>query len=328
MLSALNTDVHPSQGHKASLIFVLLALALGLSHCTVTSLDYRQESPGRPTDYQSMLSHLRSSKGPIQFEQIVGADWAISRAGLINLDHPVAIEAGLEDGLEPIQIYFFAVHHTQAGLHIIDTGLGRVFQKSPESWPVSSMVRSQMNMESLKPGTITGDWLEKKDRELKGVLLTHMHLDHIMGSGDIPEEVPFYTGPEEASDRAFLNLFVQGTTDDILGNRDLVEIDFQGREPSPVAEELAVLDFFGDGSMYVLHVPGHTAGSLAFLINARDGLHLVAGDTCHTSWGWRNGVPPGSFTSDQEANERSLNQLKSLSSQLPVKVYPGHQKLH
>jgi N-acyl homoserine lactone hydrolase len=55
-----------------------------------------------------------------------------------------------------------------------------------------------------------------------------------------------------------LNLFMRGTTDRMLeAKAPLREWPF----PRPVdAETPALLDVFGNGSLWALHVPGHTRG--------------------------------------------------------------------
>tara|TARA_B100001939_G_scaffold344845_1_gene360159 strand:+ start:23656 stop:24648 length:993 start_codon:yes stop_codon:yes gene_type:complete len=311
-------------------LLLTLGFAAFATGCAVTSIDSTTERIGDGTDEQSMMENLASNpKGPIRFQKIVSADWAVDRGGLINLDHPAAEKAGLESGLESIQIYFYVVDHPTKGRFLIDTGMGSVFQKPSEDWPVSGMVQSVMNMDLLKIHTITSQWLKTSGTSPKGIFLTHMHLDHILGSGDIDPAVPFYVGPKESTDSMFLNVFVQGSTDDILGSdRILRELEFPVISEDAKNNELRILDFFGDGSLYVLLVPGHTAGSMAFLIRSTDGLQMVVGDTCHTVWGWKNNVPPGSFTADQEKNVKSLNSLIEIANKLQnVKVHLGHQSL-
>lgn len=248
------------------------------------------------------------------------------RSGLINLKDPKAKEAKLESGKEPIQIYFYVIDHPKFGRYTIDTGIADIFRKDPKEWPISFLIAYAMNTSDLKVHVTVDEWLKKESKPVNGILLTHLHLDHILGTRDFPAGTPIYTGKQESTKRNFLNLFVQGTTDKILG-------------PSPALEELTfsesegnsarVLDFFGDQSLYVLQVPGHTTGSLAFLVRSTTGLHLMTGDTCHTRWGWEHSVTPGDFTADQERNRESLDFLKEIAVKFPkVHVHPGHQSLN
>ena len=314
---------------KRTLLVTLSALFANISGCTTTSVMPTSVNQGTGIPWTETITRLQAATaGPVRFQQVIAADWAVAREGLINIDHPKAIAANLKKGDEAIQIYFYLIEHPKHGRFIIDTGLGQVFRGKPESWPVSSLIRSFMNMPSLKVHKTTQEWLAEEKQPLAGVFLTHMHMDHILGSGDVPAQVPFLVGPGEATTRQFQNLVVQGSTDRLLGkNRILRALTFP-RPTNKDSSGLSVLDFFGDGSLYVIHAPGHTAGSLAFVAVSETGKHLVLGDTCHTKWGWQNTVPPGDFTADQAENAKSLEKLKALSESIgAITVHPGHQSL-
>jgi glyoxylase-like metal-dependent hydrolase (beta-lactamase superfamily II) len=157
-----------------------------------------------------------------------------------------------------------------------------------------------------------------------GVFLTHLHLDHVLGLPDVPAQTPVYVGPGEVDAHHFMNAFVQGTTDRALGDKQLHTLHFG----AAAAGQLAVLDVFGDGSLFALHVPGHTEGSLAFVARTTTGPVLMAGDACHTVWGWQNGVEPGTFSEDKPRSVVSLASLRALVARHPgTLVHPGHQSL-
>lgn len=164
----------------------------------------------------------------------------MERSGLINLKDPKA--SVLKSGDEPIQIYFYVLDHPQFGRYAIDTGISKVFRKDSKEWPVSWLVVFGMNTKTLKIRETTDEWLNKNPKKVEGIFLTHMHLDHILGSPDFQPNVPIYVGPKETTGKKFLNLFVQGSTDRVLGeNPTLYELNFQeGRKDSPVR----ILDFF------------------------------------------------------------------------------------
>jgi hypothetical protein len=64
------------------------------------------------------------------------------------------------------------------------------------------------------------------------------------------------------------------------------------------------------------------------LVRTTRGPVLLVGDTCHTAWGWENGVEPGSFTSDHEENAKNLERLRRFVAAHPeIEVHLGHQSL-
>jgi N-acyl homoserine lactone hydrolase len=89
------------------------------------------------------------------------------------------------------------------------------------------------------------------------LFLTHLHLDHVSGMRDVPNDAIVYTGPGESTERGFMNAFVHGPTDAALeGKGDLREWRFA---PDPDSGFAGVVDVFGDGSVpSTEYVPGST----------------------------------------------------------------------
>jgi len=274
---------------------------------------------GQPVSLEQVEASLATA-GPIRFSRVVAAEWAVARSGLLNLDHEKARAAGLEDRSEPIEIFFYVLEHPTEGDFIVDSGVAEAFAAGGRHPGVSPIVEAAMNTEALNVLVPMRAWLAARPRPLAGVFLTHLHLDHVMGLPDIPESTPVFVGPGETEASAFLNAFTRGTIDRVIARDEpLGEWQF--------GEEVA-LDVFGDGSVFVLHVPGHTPGSVAFAVRSTDGPRLLVGDTSHTRWGWENGVEPGSFTMDQEQNRASLERLRRLAAEHPkMEVHLGHQRL-
>ena len=157
--------------------------------------------------------------GPVEVEIVVGADWAITRAGLIDLDDPTAKAAGLKDGDEPIQILVHVVRHPTRGVYLIDTGAVTNLDRDPGGAGVSWLLRKFMNVDKLHVRNGTAAVLARQKAPIAGVFMTHLHLDHVTGLGEVPPEAPIYVGPGEADGRKLMHLFSQGTVDRMIGER-------------------------------------------------------------------------------------------------------------
>ena len=91
-----------------------------------------------------------------------------------------------------------------------------------------------------------------------------------------------------------------------------------------VTEAPADLDVFGDGSVTMLNLPGHTPGHHGLLVPARLGPVLLSGDTWHfTEQVARRGVPP--FNTDRAESLASMDRLERLARNLRARLIIQHE---
>jgi len=157
------------------------------------------------------------------------------------------------------------------------------------------------------------DWIKKNNIELKAVLLTHGHIDHVAGLGEssfsdiIKGEIYLNSGDSEMvmyPPRGFAQS-LGFNFDGISSLKDIKDGD-----------ELS----FGDLRVKVISTPGHTEGSVCFLIKEenKEESALFSGDTLFAQGIGRTDLPGGDFYT----LEKSLIKLASLAPELAV--YPGH----
>lgn len=308
---------------RNQLLTLSLASAL-FGACTPTSHAVVSSPLGTPRPSAELLAVI-DLPGTVRVETVNSADWAVDRSGLINLEHETAKQAGLTDGMEPIHVYFHVLEHPSRGTFLIDTGIERALKDDKEHAALRGLAAKAFGADAMRVHQPLASWLTAHRVQLSGVLLTHLHGDHVLGLPDVPLGTPLYMGPGENRERAFLNLFVRPTMNRLLAGHDaLRELQFADRPDA----RLRALDLFDDGMVWALHTPGHTKGSLAFVVRTPHGPVLFAGDTCHTAWGWEHEVEPGSFTADHTANAASLAELQKLVREHPsMEVRLGHQPL-
>ncbi len=304
---------------------ICLTAGLGISAqgCVVSGHPAAPATWGEPARAARFEEELEKP-GPIEVETVASATWKVPLEGMLNLEHPKARDAGLSDAEQPISVYFHALKHPTRGLFIVDTGVERAFTNDREHAVVSGFIAKAAKVDSIVVQLDLASWLARQPQPLSGVFLTHMHLDHIMGMRDVPRGTPIFTGPGEARAGGFLNLFTRPITDRAFeGQAPIAEWQFQ---PDPDKRFAGVVDVFEDGSLWALLVPGHTPGSTAYLARTPQGPVLLAGDACHTAWGWEHGVEPGSFSRDVPQSAKSLHALEALVKRHPtIDVRLGHQ---
>lgn len=314
--------------HRFSALCTAALLALAgsaLTGCAATSHPTATASLGVASKSTSMEAVL-DTPGPVHVETVSAATWEVDRSGLVDLHDPKAKEAGLVDGREPIELFVHVVRHPEKGVYLVDSGVERAFVADADHALVSGFVGQAAHVDRLVVHRDTESLFTSVDGPVQGVFLTHLHLDHVLGLRDLPASVPIFVGAGDAEDTSFMNVFQRAIYDAALaGKGPLHELRF-ARDPDGRFEGL--LDVFGDQSFWAIFVPGHTPGSIAFLARTPDGPVLLTGDACHTAWGWRHGVAPGTFSDDVAKSADSLARLEALVARHPrIDVRLGHQSL-
>jgi N-acyl homoserine lactone hydrolase len=303
--------------------FFLMGLSVSALGCAATSHGTLASALGKNAS-SAALDAIVEQPGPITVETVVGADWEVPLSGLLNLEHPAAKAAKLTDRSEPIVIMFHAIRHPSRGLFMIDTGVERALFDDPGHAAVRGLVASFMHTDKMQRRTDTKAWIDRLREPVMGVWLTHLHLDHVSGLRDVPNMAPVYVGPGETDERSFQNAFVAPNVDRALTGKSTLSV--WRFEPDPDGAFDGVVDIFGDGTAWALHVPGHTEGSTAFVVRTATGPVLFTGDASHTLWGWDHGVEPGSYSSDQAKSAESLARLRTFARKHPsLEVRVSHQ---
>lgn len=304
------------------IIAVIGLAALALSACAraMTEHAVTPAAIGAPASSDAMIASL-GAPGPWAFQRVVAATWRLPRGQMLDLDSPEAKAIGAADGGEASEILFYVIDHPEHGRYLIDAGVSDDLLDR-----FSFVMRRVVGDEPWNTQAATGAWLaQHPPAEVEGVFVTHLHFDHIGGVIDLAPETPVYVGPDEASQRHVLYRALGPTIDNILEARQpLRELRF---EPDASGRFAGVLDLFGDGSLWALRVPGHTAGSTAFLVRTTDGPKLIVGDAVHLRGGWLDNIPQETLY-DRAAAIQATAVLQLLAQEHPeIEVFLGHQPL-
>ncbi|WP_328389512.1 MBL fold metallo-hydrolase [Nocardia sp. NBC_00416] len=131
-----------------------------------------------------------------------------------------------------------------------------------------------------KPVLGLADALAARDIDpaaLDFVLPTHLHWDHISGVLELPEAVPMRLPSAELSWALDGPHAPAGVVRGPLAGRSLDPLELDG---PPVLTFARSRDLFGDGSVLLVDLAGHTPGSIGVLLATRDGRRvLLAGDS-------------------------------------------------
>lgn len=298
---------------RALIFTALLACAAGcaarLSNHPVTPANL-----GAPVTRAQMLSALQGA-GVGDVEKVIVADWRWSEDFATPGIEPPDWRSQPLDG----QVYMYVLRHPAHGLYLIDAGL-----PADAARHLGLVVRRAFAIdETFRLRQSTADSLSGETP--RGVFLTHLHWDHVLGLRDLPHEMPIFVGPQDGDQRHFLLRFIAPATRRALAGRPAL----QEWRFAPAPDGLSIVDVFGDGWLFAIHAPGHTPGSTAYVVNAASGAHLMTGDAIHTAAGWRGDrVEYITFDPDRPRAWRTLAALQDIAAAIPgITVHPGHQQL-
>ena len=153
--------------------------------------------------------------------------------------------------------------------------------------------------------------LDEENVELKGVLLTHGHFDHIVSIDTLREryDVPVYIHEEDAcmlTDGHINGFYLFFKRDCVHNPADML---FKDGYKIPLDDEFIT----------VLHTPGHSRGSCCFIFNdGEQGTSLITGDTLFSNSVGRCDL----FGGDEAEMATSIKKLFTFDKKSPI--YPGH----
>jgi len=149
--------------------------------------------------------------------------------------------------------------------------------------------------------------IREKDFKVRYILNTHGHADHVVGNRPLHNALKAPVCMHAADDRFFADVEVRETSTRELGLPP----------PDPVDIRLKDGDVLEVGKLKieVLHTPGHTPGSVCYLVEG----NLFSGDTLFVGAAGRTDLIGGSLDTLLESLEKRLIVLPG-----ETVVWPGH----
>lgn len=274
-------------------------------------------NPDWLTNNAYQWARIKTNAARVRLQTLYTGQVKVPTAGMLNTDN--AKTEMLTHSSLWVDVYAHWIRHPTKGDFLIDTGLDHRFQDTARGSLKGLIAPWIVEDSRQEPGQDIASQVRAHNIKLKGVFLSHTHGDHTSGLPALPANTPIYLGPGEP-----LHQYPAIMYNDHLDQvKRLYELDFsQAKTLSPLGK---VLDLFGDGSLWAIHTPGHTAGNLSFLVHTTHGWQLLTGDASHTEWGFKQQVIPG-WAEDSDAAEQSLQGLHEFATANPeIRVIFGHE---
>ncbi len=221
----------------------------------------------------------------------------------------------------------FLIRHPSAGTILVDTGL----HPSITSDPAENFGRlgARVSAPDLAKGEDVPAQLRARGIEpsaVGAVVMTHLHYDHASAISEFSNSTIVISEAE-------WNDATSGSQPAMRGYRpahydfvfDYRTVDFQRGAVSSYATFGRTFDLFGDGSIRLVYLPGHSAGHMGVVAHLGQRDFVIGGDAVYTYRQIEGNAPPPPRPFDQHNWRRSLQELKRFRSQFPHAIItPGH----
>jgi glyoxylase-like metal-dependent hydrolase (beta-lactamase superfamily II) len=257
-------------------------------------------------------------ESPLSTANLPPIDVTFLRCGLTVVPELVAVRGGSLIKRVPIAHSAVLVRHPDAML-LYDTGLcedisreltGKpfVFRQTLARFTFERSLRTHLDHLNLAPS------------DLRFALLSHLHWDHVSGIPDLPGvRLRINRVEHEAAQRGLLDAR-RGLVRQLMRDNPIDLFDCAG----PAYEGFpSSYDLFGDGTLVLVPLPGHTAGNTGMFVNRSNGPRLLLiGDA---AWVAANYLRPATMhpllwsavTSDDATARRTLLALRRFSFRRP-----------
>ncbi|KAL6245331.1 hypothetical protein RBB50_008106 [Rhinocladiella similis] len=188
--------------------------------------------------------------------------------------------------------FSFLIEQVSSGRKILfDLGLRKDWQSHPPA--VQSLISGPgwaFDVPKNVDEVLQENGVDVKGGAIEAVIWSHWHFDHTGDVSQFPASTTLITGPGVRD--SFFPLYPENENSPLLSsdfaNREHKELDFDGKSRLKIGG-LRAIDYFGDGSFYLLDAPGHAIGhtcGLARVTSTKEGdtedtFIYMGGDTAH-----------------------------------------------
>ncbi len=267
----------------------------------------------RFTSWDKILSKSDTS---IKVKSIITGKVKLQMHGTINVNYSKISD--VPDVSFYVPVISNIIYHENYGYYLIDAGLDKSYYNNIYGVCKGTLLNEYGSKFVQEKHQNVSYYLEKENIKLKGIFLTHTHVDHISGIKDLSDNVPIYLSNKEKS--MDIKPFYYA---DYFKNKKYLNIfDMENTIDTPILGKC--IDIFNDQSVYAISTPGHTSGHISYLINGSE-KYLFTGDACFTRHGIKYAIASSDYTWNIKLAQKSLEKiLKFTKKYNNINLVLGH----
>lgn len=214
-----------------------------------------------------------------------------------------------------------ALEHSKLGVVLFDTGYSSKFKEFTKKFPekLYSLI-TPVFIDEQKTTLMQLKSLGISEGDVKYIIVSHFHADHIGGLRDFPHANYIYSseskkilGIQGRFKRILRGFIPQFLPDNFLEQSIILENSFLKLHPNDLGVFKFGWDIFGDGSIWGIPLPGHAAGHMGIYFQFKGKEYFLIGDAAWTSKGLKDCIsPPMISTLIFDSNKKYQNTFKNL----------------
>ncbi|KAL8835767.1 MAG: hypothetical protein Q9176_006715 [Flavoplaca citrina] len=191
--------------------------------------------------------------------------------------------------LKPIQAPIFCFLISNGDQHVLfDLGVRRDWENyAPNTVQLikaTTTVQTEKNISEILDSDTSG--LGIKSADISAVIWSHSHFDHVGDPSTFPKSTTLVVGSgfKDHCQPAYPSNPSSAILDSDTRGRPVHELDFQKDNAGLLVGRFPAIDYFGDGSFYLLDAPGHAVGhicGLARVTSSPSSFIFMGADACH-----------------------------------------------
>lgn len=234
--------------------------------------------------------------------------------GLWRQIHPIASS----EWAEWVPVFAWAIEHGD-GVIVVDTGSGAHLKSLPRWHPYfQHAVRFEIEAEQEVGPQLRN--LGIGERDVKTVVLTHLHVDHDGGLAHFPHSRIFADSGEMARAAG-----IRGALLGYLPRRWPSWFDPQPFcwQPSACGPFARGARLTAAGDVIAVPTPGHTPNHVSVIVRDGEEQIVLAGDASYLEWTMLRGAIDG-VGADESVQKQTLADIRALCAPCPTVYLPTH----